>query len=198
MEYLHNLLSYNIILNSLSPRRKQLLENMGFNVIVEKIKIDEDYPKNLIAEKIPQYLAEKKANSYNKPLLDKQILIACDTVVIVEDKILGKPKDFLMAQQMLSSLSNKWHKVVSGCCIKTKDKNLSFKEQTLVKFKRLSEEEINYYINKYSPFDKAGSYGIQEWIGEIGIERIEGDFYNVMGLPTQRLYDEMIKITSNE
>ena len=144
------------------------------------------------------YLAEKKANSYNKPLLEKQILIACDTVVIVEDKILGKPKDFLMAQQMLSSLSNKWHKVVSGCCIKTKDKNLSFKEKTLVKFKRLSEEEINYYINKYSPFDKAGSYGIQEWIGEIGIERIEGDFYNVMGLPTQRLYDEMIKITSNE
>lgn len=198
MEYLHNLLSYNIILNSLSPRRKQLLENMGFNVIIEKIKIDEDYPKDLIAEEIPQYLAEKKANSYNKPLLDKQILIACDTVVIVEDKILGKPKDFLMAQQMLSSLSNKWHKVVSGCCIKTKDKNLSFKEKTLVKFKRLSEEEINYYINKYSPFDKAGSYGIQEWIGEIGIERIEGDFYNVMGLPTQRLYDEMIKITSNE
>lgn len=198
MEYLHNLLSYNIILNSLSPRRKQLLENIGFNVIVEKIKIDEDYPKDLIAEEIPQYLAEKKANSYNKPLLDKQILIACDTVVIVEDKILGKPKDFLMAQQMLSSLSNKWHKVVSGCCIKTKDKNLSFKEKTLVKFKRLSEEEINYYINKYSPFDKAGSYGIQEWIGEIGIERIEGDFYNVMGLPTQRLYDEMIKITSNE
>lgn len=198
MEYLHNLLSYNIILNSLSPRRKQLLENIGFNVIVEKIKIDEDYPKDLIAEEIPQYLAEKKANSYNKPLLEKQILIACDTVVIVEDKILGKPKDFLMAQQMLSSLSNKWHKVVSGCCIKTKDKNLSFKEKTLVKFKRLSEEEINYYINKYSPFDKAGSYGIQEWIGEIGIERIEGDFYNVMGLPTQRLYDEMIKITSNE
>lgn len=192
--FFNDLFSYTIVLNSRSPRRKQLLEQMGFNVRLVKTDISETYPPNLTMEEIPVYLAEKKANAYKKMLGEKEILLCSDTIVFIDGKVLGKPKNKEQAIDMLKNLSNKKHYVISGCYLKSKTKAISFYEKTAVFFKNLSLQDIDYYVENYKPMDKAGSYGIQEWIGMIGIEKIEGNFYNVMGLPTVSLFENIQKL----
>lgn len=192
--FFNDLFSYTIVLNSRSPRRKQLLEQMGFNVRLVKNQILETYPPNLTMEEIPIYLAEKKANAYKEVLGEKEILLCSDTIVFIDGKVLGKPQNKEQAIYMLKNLSNKKHYVISGCYLKNKTKALSFYEKTAVFFKNLSLQDIDYYVENYKPMDKAGSYGIQEWIGMIGIEKIEGNFYNVMGLPTVSLFENIQKL----
>lgn len=190
----NDLFSYTIILNSRSPRRKRLLEDMGFNICVVKTHTEESYPENLAIEKIPVFLAEKKGRAYTEQIREKEILLSSDTMVFLDDEALGKPQNKQEAIAMLQKLSGRKHCVVSGCNLRTKDKSISFYEKTDVFFKPLSFQEIEYYVNKYEPLDKAGAYGIQEWIGMIGIEKIEGDFYNVMGLPTVTLFQKLKEI----
>ncbi|MDD2636590.1 MAG: Maf family nucleotide pyrophosphatase [Bacteroidales bacterium] len=186
-------INYEILLASASPRRQELLR--GLNIPFKLVKapdINEITDKNLYKENIAINLAEQKANSY-KGLLDNQLLITADTIVWVNDKVLGKPNDYSDAFQMLRLLSNKSHYVITGVCLKTNNKTKLFHSETLVRFDKLKDEEIRFYIEQYKPYDKAGAYGIQEWIGKIGIEHIEGSFYNVMGLPVNRLYTELMK-----
>lgn len=190
----NDLFSYTIILNSRSPRRKRLLEDMGFNICVVKTHTEESYPNNLAIEEIPVFLAEKKGRTYTEQIREKEILLSSDTMVFLDDEALGKPQNKQEAITMLQKLSGRKHYVVSGCNLRTKDKSISFYEKTDVFFKPLSFQEIEYYVNQYEPLDKAGAYGIQEWIGMIGIEKIEGDFYNVMGLPTVSLFQKLKEI----
>lgn len=186
---LSDLLSTKIILASKSPRRKQLLEQMGFEVVVDSVDIEETFPPNLDVEDVAEYLAIKKSKNYKKDVAEKSILVTSDTVVVVDNIILGKPKNVQEAKEFLRLLSSKTHKVITGCCLKTHNNKIKyFSEQTVVKFKELTEEEIDFYVNKYKPFDKAGAYGIQEWIGAIGIENIQGDYYNVVGFPCNRFF----------
>lgn len=189
-----DLFSYTIILNSRSPRRKRLLEDMGFNICVVKTQTEESYPENLAIEEIPVFLAEKKGRAYTEQIREKEILLSSDTMVFLDNEALGKPQSKQEAIAMLQKLSGRKHCVVSGCNLRTEDKSISFYEKTNVFFKSLSSQEIEYYVNKYEPLDKAGAYGIQEWIGMIGIEKIEGDFYNVMGLPTVTLFQKLKEI----
>lgn len=189
---LDKLNKYQIILASKSPRRKQLLEEMGLKFEVITIATKEDYPKELKMGEIPKYIAEKKADAFGQ-LEENQIVISADTVVCIGEKVLGKPKDEKEAKQMLEMLSGNFHKVFTGYCIKSKDKKISNYAQTTVEFKKLSPSEIDYYIKNYKPFDKAGSYGVQEWIGAIGIKSISGSYYNVVGLPTCMLFDDLCK-----
>lgn len=184
---------YEILLASASPRRQDLL--IQINVPFTRVKspdVDESVPKNMYREQIALHLAEKKANSYQN-LSDNQILITADTIVWIENKVLGKPKDYSDAFQMLKLLSGKEHSVITGVCLKTTESTHTFYSETLVRFSKLDDEEIRYYIERFKPYDKAGAYGIQEWIGKIGIDHIEGSFYNVMGLPVQKLYQELKK-----
>lgn len=190
----NDLFSYTIILNSRSPRRKRLLEDMGFNICVVKTHTEESYPDNLAIEEIPVFLAEKKGRAYTEQIREKEILLSSDTMVFLNNEALGKPQNKQEAITMLQKLSGRKHCVVSGCNLRTKVKSISFYEKTDVFFKPLSFQEIEYYVNKYEPLDKAGAYGIQEWIGMIGIEKIEGDFYNVMGLPTVSLFQKLKEI----
>jgi len=191
--YLMDLSKYKIILASGSPRRKQMLDDLGLCFSVRKTNTDESYPVNLNVSNVAEYLSIKKAASFNNQLANNEIVITADTVVVIDDKILGKPVDKKDAIRMLKLLSGREHKVISGVCLLTKDKKTAFSSTTKVFFKDLSEKEINYYIDKFQPYDKAGSYGIQEWIGFIGVERIEGSYFNVVGLPVQRLYEELMK-----
>jgi len=184
---LNNLEKYDVVLGSNSPRRRELLSDMGVKFRVEAIKgIDESYPANLPVGEIPVYLARIKANGH--PLKPDELLITADTVVVLDDAVLGKPVDDDDARRMLRSLSGRAHRVVSGVCVTTRDCVESFADTSIVHFAELSGDEIDYYIEHYHPLDKAGAYGIQEWIGNIGIAGINGDFYNVMGLPTRKLY----------
>ena len=180
----------NIILASKSPRRKELLNLLDLNFKVVITEVNEVYPENLEVSKVPEYLANLKANGFNNIHTDT-IVITADTVVILDEQILGKPKNKTEALIMLQSLSNRNHKVMTGVCIKSKDKTISFSNTTKVFFKELTSSEINYYIENYKPFDKAGSYGIQEWIGAIGINKIEGSYFNVVGLPINQLYKNL-------
>ena len=185
-------INYEILLASASPRRQELLR--GLNIPFKLVKapdINETIDKNLYKENIAINLAEQKANSY-KGLLDNQLLITADTIVWIDDKVLGKPDDYSDAFQMLKLLSGKPHYVITGVCLKTNNKTKLFHAETLVKFSQLEDDEIRFYIEQYKPYDKAGAYGIQEWIGKIGIEHIEGSFYNVMGLPVHKLYKELL------
>ncbi|MDD4218230.1 MAG: Maf family nucleotide pyrophosphatase [Bacteroidales bacterium] len=185
-------INYEILLASASPRRQELLR--GLNIPFKLVKapdINETIDKNLYKENIAINLAEQKANSY-KGLLDNQLLITADTIVWIDDKVLGKPDDYSDAFQMLKLLSGKPHYVITGVCLKTNNKTKLFHAETLVKFSKLEDDEIRFYIEQYKPYDKAGAYGIQEWIGKIGIEHIEGSFYNVMGLPVHKLYKELL------
>ena len=185
-----------IILASKSPRRKQLLEQMGFEVVVDSVDIEETFPPNLDVEDVAEYLAIKKSKNYKKDVAEKSILVTSDTVVVVDNIILGKPKNVQEAKEFLRLLSSKTHKVITGCCLKTHNNKIKyFSEQTVVKFKELTEEEIDFYVNKYKPFDKAGAYGIQEWIGAIGIENIQGDYYNVVGFPCYKFFELAKEIT---
>ena len=179
-----------LILASQSPRRQELFKAMDLDFQVMAKPVDESFPKNISVEKTAEYLAEKKAEAFDfSELPTNAKLIACDTVVIIDDEILGKPETFDEAFSMLSKLSGRKHAVITGVCIKTAEGKKLFSETTFVHFKDLTDEQIRYYIEIYKPFDKAGAYGIQEWIGLVGIEKIEGCYYNVMGLPTARLIE---------
>lgn len=180
-----------IILGSKSPRRKELLEGLGISFETRTKEVEESFSNDLDQQKVAEFLAEKKANAFNSELTTGDIVITSDTVVLCENEILGKPKDTADAYKMLSKLSGKSHQVITGVCLKSIDKTITFSDTTRVWFKHLTSEEINYYIHNYKPFDKAGSYGIQEWIGYIGIEKIEGTYFNVMGLPVNLLYKKL-------
>ncbi|CAN5382905.1 Maf-like protein [soil metagenome] len=179
-----------LILASNSPRRKQLLQEAGFTFTVKTKETDEDFPDDLPVIKVARYLAEKKAEAFREEL-SEAIIITADTVVICEGISLAKPAHKKEALAMLQTLSGKKHQVVTGMCLLNVKKKISFEVITEVYFKDLSGEEIDHYIDNYKPYDKAGAYGIQEWLGLIGIERINGSYYNVVGLPVQRLYEEL-------
>lgn len=184
---------FNIILASKSPRRQQLLNDLGLKFTVHTKEVDEIYPERLAKEEVPVYLAELKAKPFLSGLLAKDLVITADTVVCLDDTILGKPKNSKEAEKMLQDLSDREHQVITGVCLTSKQKSHSFYSVTNVRFKKLTSQEITFYISAFKPYDKAGAYGIQEWIGSIGITHIEGSFYNVMGLPIQRLYEEIQK-----
>lgn len=195
---LDNLNRYNVILASNSPRRKELLAGLGIDFKVVVLKgIDESFPDTLHVEDVAQYIAEKKAKAYKSLLDDNNLIITADTVVIVGDDILGKPENADEAKDMLRSISGKTHSVVTGVCITAHDHHTSFSVKTEVTFAPLSDDEIDYYVETYKPFDKAGAYGIQEWIGYIGVTSLSGSYYNVMGLPVQRIYNELKRIGNN-
>ncbi|MBR2858993.1 MAG: septum formation protein Maf [Alistipes sp.] len=180
---------YRLILASASPRRRELLAACDLEfTLAEKFECEERYPADLATDKVAEYLSQLKSNAYPHTLGEKDILLTADTVVILGDKILGKPHSEEEAVEMISSLSGATHKVVTGVTLRTAKQTISFSAESLVSFRTLEAEEVRYYVEKYRPLDKAGAYGIQEWIGYIGIEGIEGSFYNVMGLPVQRLY----------
>ena len=184
--------NHRLILASASPRRRELLAgcDLAFT-LAEKFECEECYPTDLAADKVAEYLSQLKSNAYPHALADNDILLTADTVVILGDKILGKPHSEEEARAMITTLSGASHKVVTGVTLRTTKQTISFSAESVVKFRVLDAEEIAYYVEKYRPLDKAGAYGIQEWIGYIGIEGIEGSFYNVMGLPVQRLYSAL-------
>jgi septum formation protein len=187
---LSHLSSYNIVLASQSPRRHELLSGLNIPFEVQVIDLEETYPKQLVGVDIPMYLAEKKADAFDK-MNDNTLLITADTIVWHEGKVFGKPTDKADATRMLKALSGKTHQVITGVCISTLNRRKTFHVISEVRFSRLLPAEIEFYLNNYQPYDKAGSYGVQEWIGYIGVEHIEGSYFNVMGLPIQRLYTEL-------
>lgn len=181
--------NYNVILASGSPRRQQFLKDLNLDFEIRLKEVEEIYPEELKAEQITNFLAELKANVFEESLQPNDILITSDTIVWHNGKALGKPKDYDDAFDILKSLSGNTHEVITSVCFKLNKKTTTFHEVTKVTFKKLSDEEIDYYIKNYSPFDKAGSYGIQEWIGFIGVSKIEGSYANVMGLPVDQVYE---------
>lgn len=184
-----------IILASNSPRRRELLAGLDLDFEVKVLPdIDESYPKDLPAAEVAGYISREKADSYRALIGEDDLVITADTVVIVGNEVLGKPKDADEARRMLHLISGRTHHVITGVCLLTTDKEHSFSVTTDVTFKQLSDDEITYYIKHYKPFDKAGAYGIQEWIGYIGVTSINGSYFNVMGLPVQRLWEEIKKI----
>lgn len=196
MEYpLKNLEHYKVVLASNSPRRKQLLEQLGVNFTTRVLKdIDESYPHDLPVEDIAEFISKKKAEVYCEQMADDELIITADTVVMCGNKVLGKPKDTIEAGNMLRELSGRTHKVITGVTITAKGYTKSFSSVTEVDFTSLSDAEIEYYVETYAPLDKAGAYGIQEWIGCVGVSGMHGSFYNVMGLPIFRLYQELKKL----
>ena len=179
-----------LILASNSPRRKELLAGLDIPFEVHVLQgVDESYPESLSSEQVAEFIATQKAKAYE--VNPDEILITADTVVVVDDEILGKPVDEEDAKDMLRKISGKSHHVITGVCLKGYDKQKSFSVDTEVTFKVLQDAEIDYYIKHYRPFDKAGAYGIQEWIGYIGVTSIQGSYFNVVGLPVQRIYNEL-------
>lgn len=189
-------MKYKIILASGSPRRHQLMRDAGFDFEVRLKPTEEIYPEDLSPEQIPEYLSRLKAAAFKEDLQADELLVTADTIVCLGAKVLGKPKNREHAIEMLQRLSGQKHTVVTGVCLTTTLKQQTFSAFTDVYFKVLTEDEIIYYIDRYRPFDKAGAYGIQEWIGYVGIERIDGSFYNVMGLPVQKLYETLKSFTT--
>lgn len=186
---LDNLKKYNIVLASKSPRRQELLKGIGVDFTILTKEVDENYPQRLPAIDVAPFLSLKKAKAFeDAELPDNYMVITADTVVIVENEILGKPKDRDDAVRMMNLLSGKMHKVVTGVTVHTKEKTKTFSVISKVTFETLDNQEVDYYIDNFKPYDKAGAYGVQEWIGYIGVSNVEGSYYNVMGLPTQRLY----------
>lgn len=198
MDLLHQQLSeYQLILASASPRRISLLKELKLTFESLALDVDEVYPPHLTDHEVARFLAGLKADAFpEEKLSDKTILITADTIVCMNDEVLGKPEDRGHAIEMLRTLSGKMHKVITGVCLRSLHKRVIFSNETDVYFCNLSEDEIIYYVDQYKPFDKAGAYGIQEWIGYIGIEKIEGSYFNVMGLPVQQLYRELTKFIS--
>lgn len=190
---------FDLILASGSPRRKEIMEMLGLDFIIKTKPTEEIYPNNLSVEKVSEYLANLKADSFVHEINDnpKLIVISADTTVAINNEILGKPKDREDAISMLQKLSGKKHTVYSGACIKNKLKTTSFTASTDVWFKELSLEEIEYYVDNFKPYDKAGAYAVQEWIGAAAISRIEGSYYNVVGLPSKMLYAELEKFVES-
>lgn len=186
---LENLKKYSVVLASKSPRRQELLKGIGVDFSVLTKEIDENYPARLPLVDVAPFLSLKKAKAFEDvELPDNYMVITADTVVIVENEILGKPKDRDDAVRMMKLLSGKVHKVVTGVTVHTKEKTKTFSVISKVAFEVLDNQEISYYIDNFKPYDKAGAYGVQEWIGYIGVSNVEGSYYNVMGLPTQKLY----------
>jgi septum formation protein len=189
-----NLDKYHIILASASPRRQFLLRELGLDFDINIMESEEKYPADKVREQIPLYLAELKAKAFPDSFFtNKILLITADTIVWLNGQNLGKPKDHPSAVRMLQQLSGNKHEVITGVCLRSKSKQISFYDVTDVYFKRLSEEDIEYYVDRYKPFDKAGAYGVQEWIGYVAVSRIDGSFFNVMGLPIHRLFEELIR-----
>ena len=192
---LENLNKYRIVLASNSPRRKELLSGLGIQYEVKTLPdIDESYPEGLDGMEIPAFIARSKADAYRSVMQADELIITADTIVWLDGKVMGKPRDAEEAREMLRALSGQTHQVITGVCLTTPTYQKAFATLTDVTFATLSEEEITYYVDRYSPMDKAGSYGIQEWIGFIGVESISGSYFNVMGLPIQRLYTELKKL----
>lgn len=185
---------YDIILASQSPRRKELLAglNVDFRSIVIP-DIDESFPDTLQGEEIPKYIASRKAQAYESLLKEDTLVITADTIVLLNNQVYGKPEDAADAKRMLLDLSGKTHLVITGVCLRTFTQTVTFAVTTEVRFALLDEAEIDFYISRYQPFDKAGAYGVQEWIGYVAVEHIEGSYFNIMGLPVQRLYQELKK-----
>ena len=189
-----NLKKYKIVLVSASPRRKELLQNLGLTFKVRTLfGIDEQYPDTLRGEDIPRFISRKKAEAYRSSMANDELLIAADTVVCLDGRTLGKPHDAQEAKAMLHKLSGRFHQVITGVTVMTKDQMENFAVTSQVKFADLTDEEIDYYVDNYLPFDKAGAYGIQEWIGMVAVEELRGSYFNVMGLPVQRLYNVLKK-----
>jgi len=186
---LENLKGKKIILASKSPRRQELLKGLNLNFEVRTKDVEENYPSTMAPEEVPLFLAEKKANAFIDELKPNEIIITSDTIVIHDGKILEKPKSKEDAHQMLRTLANSTHTVVTGVCIQSLEKKELFSDHTLVEFNPLTDEEIDFYIENYEPFDKAGSYGAQDWIGFVAIKKLTGSYFNVMGLPVHLVYD---------
>ena len=189
---------WKIILASNSPRRKELLAGLDLQFEVRVLQgIDESYPQDLPILKIAEFISKKKADAYVQTMADDELVITADTVVILGDEVMGKPHDEADAKRMLGELSGRTHQVATGVTLSTKERQVSFSVVTDVTFKQLSPDEIDYYVRTYHPFDKAGAYGIQEWIGYIGVTALKGSYFNVMGLPVQRIY-EVLKTFSDQ
>ena len=195
---LDNLEKYKVILASGSPRRRELMAGLGVNYEVRILPdVDESYPDTLQGEEIPLYIAKEKADAYIPMMQPDELIITADTIVWLDGEVLGKPRDREDALQMLRTMSGRTHEVFTGVCITTTDWQRSFTAQTEVRFATLSEDEIIYYVDNFKPMDKAGAYGVQEWIGFIGVENISGSYYNIVGLPVQKLYRELLKVSFN-
>lgn len=180
-----------LLLGSQSPRRSELLAALGFEFQTVRIECDETYPQNLEVSKIAEYLAIEKSKHFSE-LESSQLLLTCDTIVALGQKVLGKPKDAAQAMEMLLELSDKTHTVYTGVCLRTLEETVSFTQSAQVEFEALTTSEIDFYVANFKPFDKAGSYGIQEWIGMAKIKNLTGSFYTIMGLPTHRVYQELV------
>ena len=189
---LDNLKQYHIVLASNSPRRRELLGGLGIDFQVKVLPdVSENFPENLPVERVAEFIAKEKAEAYREAMQANELIITADTIVVVGSEVLGKPAGPDEARSMLQKLSGCSHQVITGVCLTTLQEQRCFSVTTHVTFKQLSQEEIDYYIATYQPFDKAGAYGIQEWIGYIGVTRLEGSYFNVMGLPVQRIYTEL-------
>lgn len=180
-----------LILASSSPRRQYLMKEAGFNFTVEKPDVDESFPAELPSEQVAKYLAEKKAE-YFRLAMKNEIVLTADTIVVLEDKILNKPSDRIEAISMLGELSGHTHRVITGVCIMSMEKEESFDDTTEVTFQKLTQQEIEFYVDHYKPYDKAGAYGAQDWIGMVAIRKIVGSYFNVMGLPIHKVYQHLI------
>ena len=186
-----------IVLGSASPRRQELLKLLAVDFEIRLSNVDEQFDERLPTEEIAEFLAKQKSEALKNTIRKNEILITADTIVAKEGRVLNKPNNEKEAIEMLSFLSNNSHEVMTGVCISSAEKSISFSVNTKVFFKKLSAEEINFYIKNYKPFDKAGAYGIQEWIGLIGIEEIQGSYFNVVGLPMQKLYQNLIQFVTD-
>lgn len=187
-----NISSYNIVLASNSPRRKELLSGIDIDYEIRLLTdVDETYPDDMNPEEVPEYLSRKKAEANVDTLEEKELLLTADTIVLLDGEILGKPGNVEETKAMLCRLSGKTHLVITGVSLTSKQKQVSFSETTKVTFSKLTSDEIDYYSENYNPTDKAGAYGVQEWIGYVGVERLEGSYFNVMGLPIGRVYKEI-------
>lgn len=185
---------HSIILASNSPRRQELIKSLDIPFSIKTKEVEEIYPKELKHSEITDFLADLKATPFKKELKENELLITSDTIVWINKRALGKPKNYEEAFQMLKEISNNKHEVITSICITSKSFQKTVNDTTIVYFRELLDEEIDYYINTYKPFDKAGAYGIQEWIGKIGITKIEGSYFNVMGFPVHKLYKELSKL----
>lgn len=195
MKPLENIQHYKIVLASNSPRRRELLSGLNLEYTVRVLPdIDESYPDTLKGEEIPMYISREKAEAYRNSMAEDELIITADTVVCINEKVLGKPCTLEEAKEMLRELSGKTHQVITGVCLMTRDLQRTFSATTQVTFDVLTEDEIEFYVEKFRPLDKAGAYGVQEWIGFVGVSRLEGSYFNVMGLPVQRLYQELKKL----
>ena len=193
MNLSQKLKDFHLILGSASPRRKELLAGLDIPFTILVKKTDEQVDASLAKEEIPLAIAEQKFLALEPELKNDDFLITADTLVLCHERIMGKPKTIAEAKEMIQFLSGKTHKVITGVCIGTRERHTLFRDEAHVTFTTISDEDISYYVEKYAPLDKAGAYGVQEWIGYVGIEKIVGSYYTVMGLPVQKLYEEILR-----